>query len=150
MDINFIQETIDSLRTLTQQNGALTRQNSQLINEVAKEFTLNSAKEEILTAVENTKPEVDLSRVAQESTLQQVKNAVENIELPEIDTSAIAKQGENAEATNSKILEEVAKETTLRDIAEKLNHIPPGADPGLSVPVARLVSAVPPELTSAC
>ena len=72
MDITFVQETIDSLRTLTRQNGALTQQNSQLINEVAKEDTLNSAKEEILDAVNNAKPEINLSGVAQESTLQQI------------------------------------------------------------------------------
>lgn len=47
----FIQETIDSLRTLTQQNGALTRQNSQLINETAKESTINTKAEEIKQTV---------------------------------------------------------------------------------------------------
>lgn len=46
---------------------------------VAKEDSLLSAKEEILTAVENAKPEIDLTGVAQ--------------------------QGDNPEATNSKILE---------------------------------------------
>ena len=50
-----------------------------------------------------------LQSVAKETTLLEVKNAVENIELPEIDTSELAKQGENPEATNSKILEEVGK-----------------------------------------
>ena len=61
--------------------------------DVAKETTLNSAKEEILTAVENAKPEVDLS--------------------------GVAKQGEKPEATNSKILEEIgnvaAALTTIND-----------------------------------
>ena len=74
MDINFIQETIDSLRTLTQQNGALTRQNSQLINEVAKESTINTKAEEIKQAVEN----IDLSSL---------ENKIDNIKLPEIDIS---------------------------------------------------------------
>lgn len=50
-----------------------------------------------------------LQSVAKETTLLEVKNAVENIKLPEIDTSELAKQGENPEATNSKILEEVGK-----------------------------------------
>lgn len=76
MDIMFVQGTIDSLRTLTRQNGALTQQNSQLINEVAKEDTLNSAKEAILDAVNNAKPEINLSGVAQESTLQEIKNTL--------------------------------------------------------------------------
>lgn len=48
----------------------------------AKETTLNSAKEEILTAVDN-------------------------IKLPEIDTTELAKQGENKNATNSKIYDAV-------------------------------------------
>ena len=74
MDINFIQETIDSLRTLTQQNGALTRQNSQLINEIAKESTINTKAEEIKQAVEN----IDLSSL---------ENKIDNIKLPEIDIS---------------------------------------------------------------
>ena len=72
----FIQETIDSLRTLTRQNGALTKQNSQLINDIVKEDTLNAAKEEILDAVNNAKPEINLSGVAQESTLQEIKNTL--------------------------------------------------------------------------
>ena len=57
--------------------------------------------------MENAKPEIDTSALAKESTLQEVKNAVENIELPEIDMSAIAKQGDNQEATNTKIYEEI-------------------------------------------
>ena len=79
MDIMFIQETIDSLRTLTRQNGALTKQNSQLINDIAKESALNSAKEEILTAVENAKPEVDLSGMAQEATSASILSAINSI-----------------------------------------------------------------------
>ena len=97
MDINFIQETIDSLRTLTQQNGALTRQNSQLINEVAKESTINTKAEEIKQAVEN----IDLSPLENkmEEGVNNLSNKIDNIKLPEIDTSAIAKQGDNPDAT---------------------------------------------------
>ena len=57
---------------------------------------------------------MDLSGV--ESGLQEVKQAVENIELPEIDTSAIAKQGENAEATNTAILAEIKAINDLKNI----------------------------------
>ena len=97
MDINFIQETIDSLRTLTQQNGALTRQNSQLINEVAKESTINTKAEEIKQAVEN----IDLSSLENkmEEGVNNLSNKLDNIKLPEIDTSAIAKQGNNPDVT---------------------------------------------------
>lgn len=97
-------------------------------DEGATETTLNSAKEEILTAVEkgaqestllaeseaikqaiaSAKPEVDLSGV--ESGLQEVKHAVENIDftpieekIDNIDLSSI--KGENQEATNSAIYE---------------------------------------------
>lgn len=102
MDINFIQETIDSLRTLTQQNGALTRQNSQLINEIAKESTINTKAEEIKQAVEN----IDLSSIENkmEEGVNNLSNKIDNIKLPEIDTTELAKQGENQEATNSAIL----------------------------------------------
>jgi hypothetical protein len=41
---------------------------------------------------------------------------IDNIKLPEIDTTELAKQGENAEATNSKILEEVQKIPDLKNI----------------------------------
>lgn len=102
MDINFIQETIDSLRTLTRQNGALTRQNSQLINEVAKESTINTKAEEIKQTVEN----IDLSPLENkmEEGVSNLSNKIDNIKLPEIDTTELAKQGENQEATNSAIL----------------------------------------------
>lgn len=74
MDINFIQETIDSLRTLTRQNGALIQQNSQLINETVKESTLDAKTEEIKQAVQNAKPEIDTTELAKESTLQELLN----------------------------------------------------------------------------
>ena len=38
---------------------------------------------------------------------QAIQAKIDNIKLPEIDTSELAKQGENQEATNSKILEEI-------------------------------------------
>lgn len=97
MDINFIQETIDSLRTLTQQNGALTRQNSQLINEIAKESTINTKAEEIKQTVEN----IDLSSLENkmEEGVNNLSNKIDNIKLPEIDTTELAKQGENSDAT---------------------------------------------------
>ena len=43
-------------------------------------------------------------------------DSLEDIQLPEIDTTELAKQGENQEATNSKILEEVAKIPDLKNI----------------------------------
>ena len=82
------------------------------LSSVAKETTLNSAKVEIITAIDNATPEIDLTEVAKETTLNSAKEeiltAVENAK-PEVDLSGVAKQGENPEATNSKILEEVGK-----------------------------------------
>lgn len=40
----------------------------------------------------------------------------DKLQLPEIDTTELAKQGDNPEATNSKILEEVAKIPDLKNI----------------------------------
>ena len=45
-------------------------------DEVATETTLNSAKEEILTAVDNAKPEIDLTEVAKETTLNSAKEEI--------------------------------------------------------------------------
>lgn len=47
----------------------------------------------------------DLSSVA--SKVEEVGNKIDNIKLPEIDTTELAKQGENQEATNTAIYEAV-------------------------------------------
>lgn len=117
MDINFIQETIDSLRTLTQQNGALTRQNSQLINEIAKESTINTKAEEIKQTVEN----IDISSLENkmEEGVNNLSNKIDNIKLPEIDTSAIAKQGDDKNATLTAIYKMlVGNDEPSQDIPE--------------------------------
>lgn len=49
----------------------------------------------------------DLSSV--ESKVEEVGNKIDNIQLPEIDTTELAKQGNNHDATNTKILEETLK-----------------------------------------
>jgi hypothetical protein len=71
--------------------------------------------------------DIDFSALAKEDTLTQglssveskveeVGNKIDNIKLPEIDTTELAKQGENKEATNSAILEEVQKIPNLKNI----------------------------------
>lgn len=69
----------------------------------------------------NKQVDVDLTPVAKESTLTSAKEeiieAVENSKV-KIDTSGLAKQGENPEATNSAILEAVRS----IDIASALNQ----------------------------
>lgn len=47
-----------------------------------------------------------------ETQLPALADKIDNIKLPEIDTTELAKQGENQEATNSKILEEVQNKLT--------------------------------------
>jgi hypothetical protein len=47
-----------------------------------------------------------------ENQLPALADKIDNIKLPEIDTAELAKQGENQEATNSKILEEVQNKLT--------------------------------------
>lgn len=49
----------------------------------------------------------DLSSV--ESKVEEVGNKIDNIKLPEIDTTEFAKQGENQEATMSVVYEELMK-----------------------------------------
>ena len=82
--------------------------------DLAKEFTLNTHAAEIKTAIANI-PTTDLTEVAKESTLlaesEAIKQAIANAK-PEIDTSELAKQGDNPEATNSRILEEIGNVAT--------------------------------------
>ena len=88
---------------------------------VAKEQTLLMESQRIQDEVRN----IDLSSI--ENKVEEVKQAVNNIDLSPIETkvdegvatlstkidnidlSSVAKQGENPEATNSKILEEIGK-----------------------------------------
>lgn len=51
-------------------------------------------------------PSTDLSEVAKEYTLNAVSNKLDNLNV-DVDLSSVAQQGDNTEATNSKILEEV-------------------------------------------
>lgn len=57
--------------------------------------------------------ENQLPLIAKESTLQEesaaIQSKIDNIKLPEIDTTEFAKQGENQEATNSAILEGIER-----------------------------------------
>lgn len=48
----------------------------QAVAETAKDTTLNSAKDEIITAVNNAKPDIDLSAVAKETTLATAKDEI--------------------------------------------------------------------------
>jgi hypothetical protein len=71
---------------------------------LAKEYTLTKVQskvEEVKEAVES----IDLTSV--ESKVEEVGKKIGNIKLPEIDTTELAKQGENQEATMSKVYDAV-------------------------------------------
>lgn len=76
-----IQNKIEKLKTIQESMDVLT--DSLVVNPVAKEST-----------------------IIEES--QSIKDKINNIKLPEIDTTELAKQGENQEATNTAILEAVS------------------------------------------
>ena len=123
IQIQTIESNAQSLTIETQQQIDLymDKQGTPIINlkGVAQEQTLIEKTEEIKDTIVNTTPKVDLTPVAKETTLNSAKEeiltAVENAK-PEVDLSGVAKQGENPEATNSKILEEVQKIPNLKNI----------------------------------
>lgn len=51
-----------------------------------------------------------------EAESQTIQHKIDNIKLPQIDTSTIAKQGENTEATNTAILAEIKAINDLKNI----------------------------------
>lgn len=70
---------------------------------LAKEETLITESQAIQSAVNN----IDLSPIEAkvEVGVETLSSKIDNIKLPEIDTTELAKQGENQEATNSAILD---------------------------------------------
>lgn len=77
----------------------------------AKESTLLAESRAIKDKIDNINielPEVDTSALAKERTLQEVSSKLDNLNV-NVDLSNVAKQGENTEATNSKIYEEIQK-----------------------------------------
>lgn len=75
-----IQNQIEKLKTIQESMDVLT--DSLVVNPVAKESTIIAES-------------------------QSIKDKIDNIKLPEIDTTELAKQGENQEATNSAIYEKI-------------------------------------------
>lgn len=84
----------------------------QTQQQIEKLKSLRESLDWAIDLAENQLPEL-------KSALLEIKDKVSNIQLPEIDTTELAKQGENAEATNSRILEEIGNVatalTTLND-----------------------------------
>jgi hypothetical protein len=84
--------------------------------ELAKEQTLTDGVNTLAGKIDNIKlPEIDTAELAKETTLNAVLNKLDNLNV-DVDLSSMAKQGDNNEATNSKILEEVQKIPNLKNI----------------------------------
>ena len=114
IDFTAIEQAIQGVEDVTAREETLIQGVEDIIKAVENiDFTdLENSIAEVKNAVVN----IDLSALAKEETLTQVAskveeigNKIDNIKLPEIDTTELAKQGENQEATNTKILEEVQK-----------------------------------------
>jgi hypothetical protein len=96
---------------------------SQVIQSAIQNIDLSSVESKvqdesaaIQSKIDNIQlPEIDTTELAKETTLNAVSNKLDNLNV-EVDLSSVAKQGENQEATNSKILEEVQKIPNLKNI----------------------------------
>lgn len=112
IDFTAIEQAIQDVEDVTAKEATLIQGVGDIIKAVENiNFT---DLENSIAEVKDTVANIDLSALAKEETLTQVASKVEevgskidNIKLPEIDTTELAKQGENQEATNSKILEEI-------------------------------------------
>lgn len=72
----------------------------QTQQQIEKLKSLRESLDWAIDLAENQLPEL-------KSALLEVKDKIDNIKLPEIDTTELAKQGENPEATNSRIYDAV-------------------------------------------
>jgi hypothetical protein len=80
------------------------------------ESKVEEESQSIKDKIDNIKlPEIDTTELAKEATLNAVSSKLDNLNV-EVDLSGVAKQGENKDATNSKILEEVQKIPNLKNI----------------------------------
>lgn len=83
---------------------------SQTIQSAIQNIDMSSVEgkvDEVKQAVDNIKlPEIDTTELAKESTLNNVSSKLDNINV-EVDLTSVAKQGDNADATNTAILNAV-------------------------------------------
>jgi hypothetical protein len=116
IDFTAIEQAIQNVENITAREATLIQGVEDIIKAVENiDFTdLENSIAEVKNAVAN----IDFSALAKEETLTQgissveskveeVGNKIDNIKLPEIDTTELAKQGSNQEATNSKIYDAV-------------------------------------------
>lgn len=62
---------------------------------------------------------IDTTDLAKEQTLQEVSNKLDNLDV-DVDLSDISKQGNNPDATNTKILEETLKVSDAQAMIDQL------------------------------
>ena len=118
IDFTAIEQAIQGVEDVTAKEATLIQGVEDIIKAVENiDFTdLENSIAEVKNAVAN----IDFSALAKESTLTQgissvaskveeVDNKIDNIKLPEIDLSSVAKQGENQEATMSVVYKELMK-----------------------------------------
>jgi hypothetical protein len=110
IDLTAIEQAIQNVQNVTAREATLIQGVGDIIKAVENiDFTdLENSIAEVKNAVAN----IDFSALAKEETLTQVQskveevgNKIDNIKLPEIDATELAKQGENIHATNTAIYE---------------------------------------------
>ena len=98
-----IQTQIEKLKSMQESMDVLT--DSLVVNPVAKESTIIAESQSIKDKIDNIKlPEIDTTELAKEATLNAVSNKLDNLNV-EIDLS------------------EVAKESTLNSVSKKLDNL---------------------------
>jgi predicted phage tail protein len=79
-----------------------------IVDELVREPIANAVQNIDLTQVANkVEEEADSIEAKIDESVNTLSTKIDNIKLPEIDTTELAKQGENQEATNSKIYDAV-------------------------------------------
>ena len=118
IDFTAIEQAIQGVEDVTAKEATLIQGVADIIKAVENiDFT---DLENSIAEVKNVVVNIDFSALAKEETLTQgissveskveeVGNKIDNIKLPEIDTTELAKQGENQEATMSVVYEELMK-----------------------------------------
>lgn len=80
-------------------------QNGSILITLSTNVPIINAGDELLVKL-YSEQDIDLTLVAKEATLNEVSNKLDNLNV-DVDLSSVAQQGDNIEATNTKILTEV-------------------------------------------
>lgn len=100
--MNQTQEQIEHLRTIQETSSFWADVAENQLPLLSKESTLQEESAAIQAKINNIK--LDTTELAKEATLNAVSSKLDNINV-EVDLTQVAKQGNNADATNSAILE---------------------------------------------